>query len=321
MELVVVGGSNAIARGIIKKLAPQCSKIKLLDHRPFRKSVYAMQRSIPASCELEKVQVQSGKAVEYALEGADTVVYFTHDYLSMTHDKNDVLKRTAISCSRVGAGNLIAVCPVELDLHYSEDKQTAVEKRNEAEHEALAAFENTALLRSNVVFGAETHLLHYLTQCAFAGRVPKGLGGASSFSFHPVHSDDLATCITTATERMSEAKGQRWCVSGSEGVTVADMMVACEKAAGKSTAKLVGNMGISDLVEEWFAGIAHDKNLAKMAQWYESTRPNLHENDFMANFGVESTQGFSDYYAGLGRVREEDYLYPLFSSYKQVSLD
>ncbi len=216
---------------------------------------------------------------------------------------------------------MIAVCPVEMDMHYSEDKQTAVEKRNEAEHEALAAFENTALLRSNIVFGADSHLLHYLTQCAFAGKVPKGLGGATSYSFNPVHTDDLTTCITTAVEKMSEAKGQRWTVSGAEPQTVADMMAAAEKAAGKSPAKLVGNMGISDLVEEWFSGLAHDKNLAKMVQWYELNRPNLSENDFVSHFGVELSQGFSEYYSGLGRVREEDYHYPLFSSYKQVSLD
>ena len=264
MELVVVGGSNAIARGVIKAMAPSCSKIKLVDHRPFRKSVYAMQRTVPASCEIEKVQVQSGKAVEYALEGADSVLYFTHDYLAMTHDKNDYLKRAAISCSKVGAGNLVAVCPVELDMHYTEDKQSSVEKRNEAEHEALAAFENTALLRPNIVFGDDTHFVHYLTQCAFAGRVPKTIGGANSFSFNPVHTDDLTACITTAIEKMSEAKGQRWSVCGADSVTVADIMAACDKAAGTAPAKHTTVMGLTDFVEEWFAGIAHDKNLGKM---------------------------------------------------------
>lgn len=316
MELVVVGGSNAIARGVIKRLAPQCSKIRLLDHRPYRKSVYAMQRAIPASCELEKVQVQSGKAVEYALEGADSVIYFTHDYLAMTHDKNDYLKRTAISCQKVGAGNLVAVCPIELDMHYSEDKQSSIEKRDEAEHEALAAFENTALLRPNVVFGSDSHLMHYLIQSAFAGRVPKSIGGANSYSFNPVHTDDLTTCITTAIEKMSEAKGQRWSVNGAEPHTGADLLVACEKAAGKANTKLVSHLGLTDLVEEWFAGIAHDKNLAKMVQWYENNRPNMKDNDFMAAFDVEPTQGFAEHFAGLGRVREEDYLHPLFSSYK-----
>ncbi len=175
MELVVVGGSNAIARGIIKKIAPQFSKIRMLDARPYRKSVYAMQRALPATCELEKVQVNSAKAMEYALEGADQVLYFTHDYLAMTHDKNEYLKRTAINCEKVGAKKLIAVSPIEFDLHYTEDRQTPLEKRDEAEHEALAAFKNTVLLRPNFVYGGDSHFVHYLTQCAFAGNVPKSI--------------------------------------------------------------------------------------------------------------------------------------------------
>jgi hypothetical protein len=41
MELVVVNGANAIARGVISRLAgKQYQRIKLLDFRPYRHSVY-----------------------------------------------------------------------------------------------------------------------------------------------------------------------------------------------------------------------------------------------------------------------------------------
>jgi hypothetical protein len=58
MELVIVNGSNAIARGVISKLAGKIyQKIRLLDFRPYRKSVYSLQRSLPSGVQLEKRQV------------------------------------------------------------------------------------------------------------------------------------------------------------------------------------------------------------------------------------------------------------------------
>lgn len=58
MELVVVNGSNAIARGVLSKLAgKQYSKIRFLDFRPFRRSVYNFQRSLPADTQIEKHMV------------------------------------------------------------------------------------------------------------------------------------------------------------------------------------------------------------------------------------------------------------------------
>lgn len=42
MDLVIVNGASQIARGVAKRLATgnQYSKIKLLDFRPYRRSVY-----------------------------------------------------------------------------------------------------------------------------------------------------------------------------------------------------------------------------------------------------------------------------------------
>lgn len=38
--------------------------------------------------------------MDVALEGAEEVVYFTHDYFAMSADKNDFLKSTANSCKK-----------------------------------------------------------------------------------------------------------------------------------------------------------------------------------------------------------------------------
>ena len=50
MELVVVNGSNNIAKSVIRRLTAggQYSKVRLLDFRPHKQSVYALQRELQA---------------------------------------------------------------------------------------------------------------------------------------------------------------------------------------------------------------------------------------------------------------------------------
>ena len=52
MELVVVNGSSAIARGVVRSIINSKSntftKIKLLDAKPFRQSVYQFQKNLPS---------------------------------------------------------------------------------------------------------------------------------------------------------------------------------------------------------------------------------------------------------------------------------
>jgi hypothetical protein len=44
MDLVVVNGASSIAKGVLKRLATgnKYNRIKLLDLRPYRRSVYAL---------------------------------------------------------------------------------------------------------------------------------------------------------------------------------------------------------------------------------------------------------------------------------------
>jgi len=62
MELVVVNGANNISKRVIRSLTKQgvYNKIRLLDFRPYRKSVYAFQREIQANgVTVEKHQTTS----------------------------------------------------------------------------------------------------------------------------------------------------------------------------------------------------------------------------------------------------------------------
>jgi hypothetical protein len=94
-----------------------------LDFRPYRQSVYNFQRQLPQGVTLEKYQVQNAAALEHQLEGASDVIYFTHDYCANAADKNSFIQGTAKLAKKHGVAKLLAVCPVENELYYTEDEK------------------------------------------------------------------------------------------------------------------------------------------------------------------------------------------------------
>lgn len=96
-----------------------------------------------------------------ALEGADKLVYFTHDYTSLVSCKNNFLIGSAKLAKKHGLTNMVAVLPVEHDLAYTENEtKNWVEVRQEAEQQALEAHKNLTLLSSDIVYSDQpTHLV------------------------------------------------------------------------------------------------------------------------------------------------------------------
>ena len=111
----------------------------------------------------------------------------------MSSDKNSHLVAAAKLAKKRGVQNFVAVCPIEHDLAWSEDENSFYEKTQEAEQEALAANPRMTLLRTNLTFGRQTHLINFLTQCAIVGKSPyKNLVGSNNFNYAPIHIDDVA---------------------------------------------------------------------------------------------------------------------------------
>lgn len=106
MEYTIVNGASAIARGTTKFLAKNAKKIKLLDTKVYRQGVYRLQKELEGT-KIEKHQTANSKSLEYAIEGSETVVYFTHDYLSMSHPKGKILEATSKIAKSVGVKKLI----------------------------------------------------------------------------------------------------------------------------------------------------------------------------------------------------------------------
>jgi hypothetical protein len=176
------------------------NKIRLLDFRPFKSSVYAFQREMAAKgIEVEKHQANSGASLDIALEGADKVVYFTHNYTSMTSCKNNFLLGTAKLAKKHGVNNLVAVCPVEHDMVYNENMSKSwIELRQEAEKEAIAANPKLTILNTDLIYGNDpTHLVHYMAQCVLAGRIHREFFFTGA-NFKPVHHDDVTSAVREA---------------------------------------------------------------------------------------------------------------------------
>ena len=81
----------------------------------------------------------------------------------MASDKNAHLKMVAKLAKKHGVNKLVAVCPFEHDLAWSEDNDSYFKKTSDAEEEALASNPNLTILKTNLVFCPETHFIHFLT--------------------------------------------------------------------------------------------------------------------------------------------------------------
>ena len=108
---------------------------------------------------------QTAANIEIALEDAEDVVYFTHDYVTKCGDKNNFLVATSKMAKKVGVKKLISICPIEHELFYTEENKTPQQLRQEAQLKALNENGNQAIVNTNVVFGKDTYLIQYMAQC------------------------------------------------------------------------------------------------------------------------------------------------------------
>ena len=139
----------------------------------------------------------NGSALDLALEGADKVVYFTHDYTSMCPDKNDFLVGTSKLAKKHGVKSLVAVCPIEHNLAYTEDQNRShVQVSKDAQLSALEHNKAISILNTDLVFSnGPTHLLHYIAQKVASGKIPRGFL-QEDVSFNPIHSDDVSKAVS-----------------------------------------------------------------------------------------------------------------------------
>lgn len=217
---------------------------------------------------------------------------------------------------------------MEHELFYTEDAKQPLQKQAEAQTDALKANSDLAILNTDLVYGRHATLLHFIAQCAEAGRIPSAIGNATNHKFRPVAEQDLAKAVQHALTNFASVKGHNYLVNGADEATLADLLRTLEGVVGKgegSTSKQGSLLGlkISDYIEEFFVGISADKNFRNLAEDFEAHRTNIAEGrvNYFEHHGLQrESKGVRDTYQAL-KLREEDLIQPTFTDYKLSGLN
>lgn len=323
--LVALNGSGNIARSVLQRILAnnaQWSTLRLIDARPYRQSVYRWQDNL-GQVQVEKQLARSAAQIELGLEGANQAVYFTHDYFSMSSDKNQHLIAAAKLTRKHGVNRVVAVCPPELDLAWSEENKTYLEKVKEAEDEALQANPNLTILKPCLAFGPETHFIHYLSQCAIIGKCPHDnlLSAKNQFTYSPIHTDDIATAVGQAIQ---SPRPGRYSLGGPESMNLRAILNTLEVSANRNEGATRGPLTgfISDICNEllwdFFVGTTPDQNMSRMIKFHEQ---NLHlQGEFYQEWNLDSYVKFSEYYRQ-NKLNEDNYSHPTTMAYRCAHTD
>lgn len=187
----------------------------------------------------------------------------------MSSDKNSHLQAAAKLARKHGVNNFVAVCPFEHDLAWSEDSETFYQKAVDAEQAALQAHSGLTILRPNLAFGNQSHLIHFLAQCAIVGKVPyKNLVSADNhFQYAPVHTNDIASALG---EALSQNRPGRFSLAGPEKMTLRQIMDVLERSAGRNEGSVKGPLiPTLDWFWDFFVGTTSDLNMSRMVSFYE----------------------------------------------------
>lgn len=117
-------------------------------------------------------------------------------------------------------------------------------------------------------------MVHFMTQCAMAGKVPHTfIDKSAKFLYKPVHHDDLSKAVHTAFG--NKHAGESFSVSGNEEMTIRELMGYLERAAGRDVGTVIAKrelpfFELSSYVEEFFSGVTHDKNMVALLKHYEA---------------------------------------------------
>jgi nucleoside-diphosphate-sugar epimerase len=90
------------------------------------------------------------------------------------------------------------------------------------------------ILNSNIVFGRDSYLVHYMTQCAAAGKINAKIGGSTGYNYKPVSTEDLSQAVDSALNNFNQVIGKRFIVNGKDETTLKDLMGILEQSVGKA---------------------------------------------------------------------------------------
>lgn len=183
-----------------------------------------------------------------------------------------------------------------------------------------------SVLNTDLVYGSDaTHLVHYMHQCAIAGKINAAFHDDSA-KFMPVHHADLTRAVSKAME--SGSKGQ-FALRGSSEVTIRELLSLIENSCGIEEGKTGARfempiLPLTRMLEEFLVGTAADTNMAEMITHFSENQGEKAVNgeSFWEAAGVSQEADLRQFF-NTHRVSEEDehLLLPTFGGYKFPTAD
>jgi hypothetical protein len=111
-------------------------------------------------------------------------------------------------------------------------------------------------------------------------------------------------------------------VNGKENATLRDIVNLLERSLGKTEGSTKQSLLLPfvEYVEEFFVGIAHDRNMVNFAKEFNNSQPNLTTNDFFHKFNLQHQNSLEKEYIERN-LSVEELVHPILSNYKLTSLD
>lgn len=169
-------------------------------------------------------------------------------------------------------------------------------------------------------------MVHYMAQCALAGKIPSEFFFTKEANFKPVHHADLTRAIAHA---MDHPVHEQFKVRGEEKISIKDLLGLVEHSCGKEAGSTKGHFRIpflklSELFEEFFVGITHDRNMRLLLEHLEENPTDCPcpGTDFWESSGLQREHQLRKFFNSHRYSDLDDNMAtPTFGHYKQVDLN
>ena len=183
-----------------------------------------------------------------------------------------------------------------------------------------------SVLNTDLVYGSDaTHLVHYMHQCAMAGKINAAFLTEDA-KFMPVHHSDLSSAVSQAMD--SGCKGQ-FALRGNTEVSIRELLslveTSCDKEEGKTKGRFeMPILPITRMIEEFLVGTAADTNMAEMIIHFSENQGDkpVTGQCFWDAAGVSQQADLRQFF-NTHRVNEDDesLSLPTFGGYKFATAD
>lgn len=193
--ITIINSANTLAQNFLRNLRGYdriiCGDIRN-NRYSFLKNIHNQRQANP-SVDIEHMNISSPLLLEQAIKPSNTVVYFTHDYLSLVSDKNDQHLETAAICNAYNVDKLLSVNPIENTNYFESDSllNDPIGDENQTHDKVLQEFKNSTIMRTNLVFGTHSYFVKFLQQNWLANHMPFDGEKFKSFRFQPIHYNDM----------------------------------------------------------------------------------------------------------------------------------